>query len=143
VVSRSDIVVVARVESPDVLGFSVRVGYRRPLTQTASGRVLFAFQSEAGRAAMRTLAASEPDAALFATLEKEAAQVREMGFYLSPSAYVDAVTDIAAPVTADDASIAVAALVMPFIGGRSARISLTQAAAATREAALRISRALA
>jgi DNA-binding IclR family transcriptional regulator len=143
VASRSDIVVVARVESPDVLGFSVRVGYRRPLTQTASGRVLYAFQSEAGRAALRAFATSDGDATPFATFDKEAGQVRETGFYLSPSAYVDAVTDIAAPVTADDASIAVAALVMPFIGGRSARISLSQAAAATREAALRISRALA
>jgi DNA-binding IclR family transcriptional regulator len=143
VASGADIVVVARVESPDVLGFSVRVGYRRPLNQSASGRVLYAWQSESGRAAFRALASSKNDAALFAALESEAESVREMGFYLSPSAYVDAVTDIAAPVTLGSDAVAVAALVMPFIGGRSARISLSQAAKATREAAHRISQGLA
>jgi DNA-binding IclR family transcriptional regulator len=143
VASGADIVVVARVESPDVLGFSVRVGYRRPLNQSASGRVLYACQSEGGRAAFRALATSASDGALFATLEKEAGTVREMGFYLSPSAYVDAVTDIAAPITLGADSTAIAALVMPFIGGRSARLSLTQAATATREAARRISHGLA
>jgi hypothetical protein len=61
-----------------------------------------------------------------------------MGLYLSPSPYVDAVTDIAIAVTAGHGSVGIAALVMPFIGGRYARISLNQAAAATREAARRI-----
>jgi DNA-binding IclR family transcriptional regulator len=45
--SGPDIVVIARVESPDLLGFSLRVGFRRPLNLSASGRVLYAFQSEA------------------------------------------------------------------------------------------------
>ena len=61
----------------------------------------------------------------------------------APSAYVEAVTDIAAPVTLGSEPIAIAALVVPFIGGRSAKISLTQAATATKEAAQRISHELA
>jgi len=139
VASGSDIVVVARVESPDVLGFSVRVGYRRPLNQSASGHVLFAFQNETGRAAMRALQTGEEDRKRWADLEREAGTIHEMGVYLSPSAYVDAVTDIAAPITPGDTPTALAVLVMPFIGGRSARISMTQAASATKEAALQIS----
>jgi DNA-binding IclR family transcriptional regulator len=142
VASGGEIVVVARVESPDVLGFSVRVGYRRPLNQSASGRVLFAYQNESGRAAWRELRSSEEDQALWAAIEREAGTIREMGFYLSPSSYVDAVTDIAVPVTVGDGPLAIAALVMPFIGGRSAKISLTQAATATRDAARRISHEL-
>lgn len=137
--SGSDIVVVARVESPDVLGFSVRVGYRRPLNQSASGRVLFAFQTEAGRAAWRALGTSEDERKRWAAIEAEAETIREMGVYLSPSPYVDAVTDIAAPVMLGEAPPAVAALVVPFIGGRSAKLSLTQAATATKKAARRIS----
>ena len=41
--SLGDIVVIARIESAELLGFSVRIGYRRPLTKSASGSVLYAF----------------------------------------------------------------------------------------------------
>jgi DNA-binding IclR family transcriptional regulator len=58
VASGSDIVVVARIESPGVMGFSVRVGYRRPLNESTSGRVLYAFQGEGGRKSLRALAPS-------------------------------------------------------------------------------------
>jgi len=139
VVSGADMVVVARVESPDILGFSVRVGYRLPLNQSASGRVFFAYQSDSEDAARRTLRLSDEDKALWGQIEREAPSIREAGFYLSPSLYVDAVTDIAAPITQGQTPVAIAVLVMPFIGGRSAKISLTQASNATREAARRIS----
>jgi hypothetical protein len=52
---------------------------------------------------------------------------------------VDAITDIAVAVTVGQNAGALAALVMPFIGGRSAKISLNHAASATRTAAQRIS----
>jgi DNA-binding IclR family transcriptional regulator len=143
VASGSDMVVVARVESPDVLGFSVRIGYRRPLNQSASGHVLFAYQTESTRAAWCSLQASKEDRNRWADLQRGAAAIREMGFFLAPSVYVDAVTDIAVPVTFGAGDIAIAALVMPFIGGRSAKISLTRAANATKEAAQRISHELA
>jgi DNA-binding IclR family transcriptional regulator len=42
--ARSDIVVVARMESDQQIGFSVRIGYRRPITSTSSGIVLYAFR---------------------------------------------------------------------------------------------------
>lgn len=139
VASGSDIVVVARVESPDVLGFSVRVGYRRPLNQSASGRVLVAYASDGQRELWRALLASKEDRKHWAALEREAPSIRGSGVYLSPSAYVDAVTDIAAPVTQGETPTAVAVLVIPFIGGRSARLSLTQAGTAVRKAARGIS----
>ncbi len=47
-------VVVARIEAPGNQGFSVRVGYRRPLIDSTSGLVLFAFQPEEVRAEWRT-----------------------------------------------------------------------------------------
>jgi DNA-binding IclR family transcriptional regulator len=139
VASGSDIVVVARIESPDVLGFSVRVGYRRPLNQSASGRVLFAFASDDQRELWRALLPSKDERKHWTALEREGQAIRESGVYLSPSAYVDAVTDIVAPVTQGKVPTAVAALVIPFIGGRSAKLSVTQASAAARDAARRIS----
>lgn len=140
VASGSDMVVVARVESPDVLGFSVRVGYRRPLDQSATGHVLFAFQTDAVRAAWRALGSSEEERQRWAAIEAEARTIAETGVYMAPSAYVDAVTDITAAILQGHAAIA--ALVMPFIGGRSARISLSRAADAVRTAARQISSAL-
>jgi DNA-binding IclR family transcriptional regulator len=142
VASGTDMVVVARIESPDVLGFSVRVGYRRPLNQSAAGRVLYAFQDENARASWRAAGTGGSDEELWSAIEKEVEAIRDMGFYLSPSLYVDAVTDIAVPLTQGEPSKAVAALVMPFIGGRSAKTSLTQAVNATREASSRISQGL-
>jgi DNA-binding IclR family transcriptional regulator len=142
VVSGADIVVVARVESPDVLGFSVRVGYRRPITQSTSGQLLYAYQSEDLRASWRAHSSKE-EQKRWARLEREVKAIVEAGVYSAPSAYVDAVTDIAAPILTGKTPPAVAALVMPFIGGRSARINLTQAASAIRTAAARISVALA
>jgi len=139
VASGPEMVVVARIESPDLLGFAVRVGYRRPLNESAGGRVLYAYLTEAGRASWRAALPSRKDQRLWEGIENEHQTIREMGLYLSPSPYVDAVTDIAIAVTAGQGSVGIAALVMPFIGGRYARISLNQAAAATREAARRIS----
>jgi len=142
VASGPDMVTVARMESPDLLGFSVRVGYRRPLNQSAGGHVLFAYLDEASQAAWRALRATKEDEPLWLTMEREAEAIRQMGFYLSPSAYVDAVTDIAAAITIGQTREPIAALLMPFIGGRAARISLTQAASATHQTAKRISEAL-
>jgi len=142
VASGSDIVVVARVESPDTEVFSVRVGHRRPLNQSASGPVLFAYQTESRRAEWQALLSSDKDRKLWAAIEQGVPSIREMGFHLTPSPYVDAVTDVAAPITEGKSELAIAALVMPYIGGRSAKLSLTQAAAVIREAARRISEEL-
>ena len=46
VVSDDQMVIVARVEAPGDLGFSVRIGYRRALLDSTSGLVLYAFQSD-------------------------------------------------------------------------------------------------
>jgi DNA-binding IclR family transcriptional regulator len=112
------------------------------LNQSASGPVLFAYQSAARRAAWQALLSSDKDRKLWAAIEHDVQSIRDMGFYLSPSKYVDAVTDIAAPVTEGKNETAIATLVMPYIGGRSAKLSLTQAATATRQAARKISHEL-
>src|SRR3546814_16173826 len=42
--TRGQLAVIARMESREQLGFSVRVGYRRALHESAPGAVLYAFQ---------------------------------------------------------------------------------------------------
>ena len=139
VASGPNMVVVARVESLDLPGFAVRVGNRRLLNESAGGRVLYVHLTDSGRASWSATRSSRKDQELWDGIETELQTIRHMGFYLSPSPYVDAVTDIAVAVTLGQDSTGIAALVMPFIGGRYARISLNQAAAATREAARHIS----
>jgi len=142
VASGSDIVVVARIESPDTLGFAVRIGYRRPINQSTSGPVLYAFQTENIRAAWRKMQRSKDDRERWAELERKISAIRDKGVFRARSAYVDAVTDIAAPITTAPNDLAIGALVMPFIGGRSAKISVTQGMNATKDAAQRISKEL-
>jgi DNA-binding IclR family transcriptional regulator len=139
IVSGSDVVVVARIESPDVLGFAVRVGYRLPINEAAAGRVLYALQNETTRVAWRGRSGSRKDREQWTSFEHDAKEIVSTGFHLSPSRFVDAVTDIAAPITQGSGTTAIAALVMPYIGGRSARLSLTRAATATRDSARQIS----
>ncbi len=58
VVSADQMVIVARVEAPGDLGFSVRIGYRRALVDSTSGLVLYAFQTELVRAEWKKRLAS-------------------------------------------------------------------------------------
>jgi DNA-binding IclR family transcriptional regulator len=142
VASGPDLVIAARVESPDMLGFSLRVGFRRPLNLSASGRVLYAFQPAVTRKAWRTLAASEEDEPRWKTVEAAAAQILDAGHYIGRSFYIDAVTDVVAPVLPDGHQHAVAALAVPFISGASTRVSLDQVVEGVRQEAAAIGRSL-
>lgn len=121
IVSGDEMVVVANVEAPGFLGFAVRMGYRRPLMQSASGRVLLAFRPS-----------TPADAAL--------AAIRNAGHLATPSPMLTAVTDLSAPVLRHDA--AEAALTIPFVDGAGATVNLTGCVAALLDAAQRISGAL-
>jgi DNA-binding IclR family transcriptional regulator len=47
--SGDEIVVIGRVDSPDLVGVSVRIGYRQPMLETGSGRCILAFMSNERR----------------------------------------------------------------------------------------------
>ena len=136
VLSDTQIVVIARVEAPGEMGFSVRLGYRRRVDQSTSGRVLAAFGSAATRRALFDRLAAETadfDAADFtAAIERTRAQ----GYELGPSRSVAGVTDIGAPVFGDT-GFAVAAITVPFIARSKNDITLAEATeVVTREARL-------
>lgn len=143
VVTSDQIVVIARTESPDDVGFSVRLGHRRSIMKSASGVVLFAFASpvHAGKMIEDLKAAGATDSDLEA-LRERADAVRRTGHVCMPSAMVDGVTDMGAPVFDSSANGAVASLTVPFVVTRRARVSLTEAPHLIAEAASRISSAL-
>lgn len=135
-----DMVVVARMESSEQLGFSVRVGYRKPLVQAASGVVLYAFQPEDVRRRWEGLLQPPPSEAELIAFRAHADEVRQRHVELTPSQFVAGVTDISAPVMRGGA--AAAALTVPFLKKLQAGVSLSAASGLVRRAADRIAEQL-
>jgi DNA-binding IclR family transcriptional regulator len=130
VASGDEIVAVARVESPGLLGFAVRVGYRRHVVEATSGQVLFGFQPEARRTLwLKSLKASAPGRADVAKFLKQADEARAKGYALAESSFVLGVTDIAAPVYDGVEAGPAGSLTLPFL----ARLDRTGDAAAAAE----------
>jgi len=142
VASHDQMVVIARIENPRGAGFSVKVGYRRSLSDGASGRVLLAFQPDAvrdewiGRVRKR-LARRLDEKALRCHLAK----IRERGFEMANSIYVLGVTDIGFPLF-DGPGGAVACLSLPFVSRRDEPTTVQDAVEAMAGTARRISAAL-
>lgn len=143
VVSSDQIVVIARTESPDDVGFSVRLGHRRSIMKSASGLVLFSFATPLHQEKMlKDLAASGAEASELEELKASAEAVRATGYVCMPSRMVDGVTDIGAPIFDSTSSGAVASLTVPFVVTRKAKVSVAEAPGMVAEAAMRISGAL-
>ncbi|MDP9011795.1 MAG: IclR family transcriptional regulator [Pseudomonadota bacterium] len=115
--SLGQIVVVARMESSELIGYSVRIGWRRPLTNALSGAILFAFQPEVIRRRWEECLRPRPDEEELATFRAKADRIRKKGFGQQKSDFVVSVTDISAPILRDD--IAAAALTVPFLNSTS------------------------
>lgn len=111
--SGDQIVVIARIESPGDLGYSVRIGYRRSILHATSGLM---FYSRANARAQKqlhdTLAAQFGQPAVEAFAERS--QAMTQGPYVErASDFVKGVTDLVAPVMGSDGVIAT--LITPFI----------------------------
>lgn len=129
VASADQMVCVARVESPGQLGFSVRVGFRRPLISSTSGVVLYGFLPEIMQKRwINDIKPAARDKAEVAEFLAHADEVRSKGYIILPSGFVDGVQDIAAPIFGASSAGAAASLTVPFVSGRSAKTSLATAA---------------
>ena len=138
--TRGQMVVVARMESGEQLGFSVRVGYRRPLMQTASGVVLYAHQPEDVRRRWEALLDPPIPEDELAALREHADRIAERHVEQTPSRFVAGVTDISAPVMRGGA--AAAALTVPYLKKLQPSVSARETATLVRQAADRISEQL-
>lgn len=111
--SGDQIVVIARIESPGDLGYSVRIGYRRSILHATSGLMFYSRANERARAHLH-----ETLAAQFGRSEVEAFAQRALamtqGDYVErASDFVKGVTDLVAPVMGSGGVIAT--LITPFI----------------------------
>lgn len=142
VMNEDEITVVARVESPDLLGFAVRIGYHRPVVLSTSGRLLFAAlppDQQARRLPGLRASASVAD---FERFQADCEKIARKGFHIGPSAFVDAVTDLGVPIFDGTTEGAAAALIVPYVSGRSARSTLDEALEALQASGAIISGAL-
>ncbi|MFV0623295.1 IclR family transcriptional regulator [Sphingomonas sp. ac-8] len=141
VASGAEMVVIAGIEAPGLIGFAVRIGYRRPLHLSASGRILLAFQPRTARAGMlaevREAGHVVEQEALFPVLDGIAAD----GDGVSPSPVLNGIMDISVPVLSG--YVAKAALTIPFVEGPGSRVALPETRAALRDAAAVVSGRLA
>lgn len=141
IASDDQIVVVARVEAPGDLGFSVRVGYRRNLIEATSGLILFGFQPDDVRKSMRERLRASGGAGRLKTFEENAQAAADRGFVIAQSDFVQGVKDVSAPIMGPRGALA--ALTVPFLFRSSMPCSIEEAAEQVREHARRISRVLA
>lgn len=141
--SEDDIVIVARVESPGLLGFAVRVGYRRHVTDAASGSVLFGFSPEGAREAWAAeLKRSAPRDVNFEGFLRNAEEACERGYAMVASSSVAAIVDIAAPIFDGVELAPVAVLTIPFLTRREEPAGAEAAAQAVVQAARLITETL-
>jgi DNA-binding IclR family transcriptional regulator len=138
--SSGQIVVVARMESSEQIGFTVRVGYSKALQLTVSGVILYAFQSEAVRAQWERLWRPPPKKQDIAAFRRRAGEVRARGFERAKSSFVEGIVDVSAPVMRGE--LAAAALTVPFVHSTSLVMSEEDAATCIKAAATEISREL-
>jgi DNA-binding IclR family transcriptional regulator len=135
--SNGQIIVIARMESGEQIGFTVRLGYSKALQLTGSGVILYAFQTEAIRAQWERLWQPPPKKPDIAAFRKRANEVRARGFERAPSEFVSGITDISAPIMRGE--LAAAALTVPFVHSTPLVMSEEDAATCIEAAAKEIS----
>jgi DNA-binding IclR family transcriptional regulator len=138
--SVGQIVVVARMESSELIGFSVRIGYRRPLMHALSGAILYAFQPEVIRRRWEEHIRPRPSKEELTQFRARADRIRKQGHGHQASEFVSGVTDISAPILRN--GIAAAALTVPFLESTSPARSLKESTADLVRTAGEISRGL-
>lgn len=138
--SGDQIVVVARIESPMDLGFSVRVGYRRRLIDTNSGALLYGFATPDVQAGWLPLLSATVDLERIERFLAKARKGVDQGYIQLASDFVDGVTDFCVPIIGVHGAAAV--LIIPFIHIKSQAITPERVLERLLQAADKISQGL-
>jgi len=142
IASDEQIVVVSRAESPDLVGVTVRVGYRQPLLETGSGRCILAYMDDVQRDHVLSILKRQAGGMDLARLDAERDHIRKKGFILEESRIMEGVWDISCPILSTGNEEIVAAITTPYVRLVINQISKEEVAARLREAAREISEKL-
>ena len=106
--------VVAQVDTPDGVGFSIKIGATLDLLKSASGRVLLAFQDEEEARRLISLAGPDLSEAERKAFTKTLMKVATQGFAFMKSKQFSGIEAISYPIL-DLRGHAVAALTVPYV----------------------------
>ncbi len=137
------ILVVAQVDSPESMGFSVRVGAHFPFRpDRVSARTLSAFQSVPARDALiQEMIDNDPSPLPRKTLQRLVAAIAVRGYEEKESDTLPGITDLCCPIF-DRSGFAVATLTQPYLRQRDVRHSIAQSRQIQLRIAAMISRGL-
>lgn len=137
VLSGEQIVVIARIEGPGDLGFSVRVGYRRNVIDATSGLMFYGCAPAAAKADLRDRLVARFGVARTNRFIKAAEEAGTKGYVERPSDFVKGVTDLVAPIMGADGVIAT--LISPYIERTPPTCGIDMAVSHLRQAAATLS----
>jgi DNA-binding IclR family transcriptional regulator len=125
VLSRTNVTIVAQIDSPLPIRYSVRLGAQFPAWETSSGILLFAMQSESARRTIFQQLVNLIDDATMADLQRKMAEVAARGFEERPSERIAGIVNLSFPVH-DRNNQVVAVLTTPYMPMRSNLASLDE-----------------
>jgi DNA-binding IclR family transcriptional regulator len=141
----TSVVVIAQIESPRPMGYSVRLGERHPVVETAAGLTLLAFEPAEETARWLEVAAGRGlDETVRKIIHRTLAAIRKHGHLRKPNGQAMGIMDLSCPVLGAD-GIAVASLTIPYVAEQRpefAALSEGDALQALAAAAGRITQAL-
>jgi DNA-binding IclR family transcriptional regulator len=137
------ILVLAQVDSPQAMGFSVRLGAHFPFrADRVSALVLTAFQTPARSAEMiDAMLHDDPRAPSRASVTRRIRAIRQRGHEAHVSETLPGITDLCFPIV-DRSGAAIATLTQPYLRQRDVTMTVPQASAAHARTAQAISREL-
>jgi len=136
--SNGEVVVVAQVDAPGNMGFSVRLGATIDLLNTASGHTILAFQDDETRSRSLATWQARSGKKIPRDLQEHLARIRRRGNEELASHQVEGVIDIGFPIFNEHGD-AIAAMTVPFLPQIGSPIAPAQVKDALRLASQELS----
>ena len=138
----STVLIVLQVESPLPMRYSVALGSHFPILETSSGAGILAFTPPDEREALIDRLIAEGEAgATRDEIDARLAEIVEKGFEMRASLAVEGCINIAMPIR-DHMGATIAALTVPYLPQKQARLDRQEVFEEARAAAIEISRGL-
>lgn len=141
VVDRLSIVIVAQVDSPLPIRYSVRLGAQFPIQEKSSGLLLAAFMPPAAFESLVEELSQSLDSQTIQIFRDRVDDVRRSGLENRESFLIPGITNLSRPVY-NHAGLVVAALTVPYLAQRGNQVSVAECSMALARAAAAVSRAL-
>jgi len=140
VVDRLSIVIVAQVDSPLAIRYSVRLGAQFPIHEKSSGLLLAAFMPKEHFDRLLDELSQTVEKSALEVFRRRVAEVRKAGGEDRESFLVPGITNLSRPVYSHAGAV-VAALTVPYLGQRGNQVSVEDCSLALKLSAETLSRA--